>query len=631
MNLGYVKVGAYTPTVKVGDVDFNVSEIKKGIDIANKKGVKVLAFPELSISGYTAGDLFYSKTLLDACLRGVKEIAKYLKQSDMVVFVGLPFMQNSNIYNACACVHKGEILGIVPKSYLPNYNEFYEKRYFVSAREETVLVDIDGKEVPFGTNVLFCDKKISNLVIAVELCEDVWTPIPPSIYHAVNGARVIVNLSTSDEFSGKPKVRVNLVKGHSSKIASAYVYANSGYGESTNDCVFSGHTLICEDGAVLSENPPFKYGLNQAEIDLDYIDYKRSKTFNQDFKGLYKNYEKAYFEIDSENSNVERVYNKTPFIKKGEEDFLLEISAQGLMKRIEHTNAKKLVLGLSGGLDSTLALITCARAMKNLSRPASDIIAITMPCFGTSGRTFDNSVKLAKAFGVTLKKIEIAKSVSRHLKDIKHPDGVHDASYENAQARERTQVLMDYANMVGGLVVGTGDLSELTLGWATYNGDHMSMYAVNASIPKTLVRRLVEFTAENSKPKLKGILLDVLDTPVSPELLPTSNDKISQVTEDIVGPYILHDFFLYHFVKNGASPKKIYYSAVRTFKGDFDSQTILKWLKTFIRRFFSQQFKRSCLPDGVKVSEISLSPRGAWKMPSDAICALWLNELEEIE
>lgn len=630
MNLGYVKVGAYTPTVKVGDVDFNVSEIKKGIDIANKKGVKVLAFPELSISGYTAGDLFYSKTLLDACMRGLKEIANYVAQSDIIVFIGLPFMYNSNIYNACACVHKGEILGIVPKSYLPNYNEFYEKRYFLSANEQTLMVDIDGKEVPFGTNVLFCDKKISNLVIAVELCEDVWTPIPPSIYHAVNGARVIVNLSSSDEFSGKPKDRVNLVKGHSSKIASAYVYANSGYGESTNDCVFSGHTLICEDGVVLSENPPFKYGLNYAEIDLDYIDYKRSKTFNQDFKGLYKNYIRTYFEVDNENAQVERVYNKTPFVKMGEEDFLLEIASRGLMKRIEHTNAKKLVLGLSGGLDSTLALITCARAMKNLSRPASDIVAITMPCFGTSGRTFDNSVKLAKAFGVTLKKIEIAKSVSRHLKDIKHPDGVHDASYENAQARERTQVLMDYANMVGGLVVGTGDLSELALGWATYNGDHMSMYAVNASIPKTLVRRLVEFTAENSKPKLKGILLDVLDTPVSPELLPASNDKISQVTEDIVGPYILHDFFLYHFVKNGASPKKIYYSAVRTFKGDFDSVTILKWLKTFIRRFFSQQFKRSCLPDGVKVSEISLSPRGAWKMPSDAICALWLNELEEI-
>ena len=630
MNLGYVKVATYTPSVKVGDVDFNVSEIKKGLDVASKNGVKVLAFPELSISGYTAGDLFYSKTLLDACMRGLKEIANYVAQSDIIVFIGLPFIYNSNIYNACACVHKGEILGIVPKSYLPNYNEFYEKRYFLSASEQTLMVDIDGKSVPFGTNVLFCDKNIKNLVIAVELCEDLWTPIPPSIYHAVNGARVIVNLSSSDEFSGKPKDRVNLVKGHSSKIASAYIYANSGYGESTNDCVFSGHTLICEDGAVLSENPPFKYGLNQAEIDLDYIDYKRSKTFNQDFKGLYKNYVKAYFEIDNENSNVERVYDKTPFVKMGEEDFLLEIASRGLMKRIEHTNAKKLVLGLSGGLDSTLALITCARAMKNLSRPASDIIAITMPCFGTSGRTFDNSVKLAKAFGVTLKKIEIAKSVSRHLKDIKHPEGVHDASYENAQARERTQVLMDYANMVGGLVVGTGDLSELALGWTTYNGDHMSMYAVNASIPKTLVRRLVEFTAENSKPKLKGILLDVLDTPVSPELLPASNDKISQVTEDIVGPYILHDFFLYHFVKNGASPKKIYYSAVRTFKGDFDSATILKWLKTFIKRFFSQQFKRSCLPDGVKVSEISLSPRGAWKMPSDAICTLWLSELEEI-
>lgn len=630
MKLGYVKVATYSPEVKVADVDFNLEGIFHGIDIAEKQGVELIAFPELSISGYTAGDLFYSKTLLDASLTALTRIAEYTRGKDLVAFVGLPVSHNGNIYNACACVCKGQILGIVPKSYLPNYNEFYEKRYFTPAKAQTETLIINGKKVPFGKDIIFSHKTVKSFKVAVELCEDLWTPIPPSISHTVNGARIIVNLSSSDEFSGKPSYRRNLVKTHSSKTVCAYVYANSGYGESTTDCVFSGHTLIAEDGAILGETLPFEAGLNVAEIDLDYIDYMRSKAFNQDFKELKKEYTEVEFDIESSVSEPIRVYDKTPFIKDGEEEFLLNIQAQGLRKRISHVNAEKLVLGLSGGLDSTLALIVCVRAMKLLGRSLKDIVAITMPCFGTSGRTLDNSVKLAKAYGVTLRKIEISKSVKRHLKDISHPETLHDAAYENAQARERTQVLMDYANSLNGLVVGTGDLSELALGFATYNGDHMSMYAVNASVPKTLVRRLTEYTAKNSKGKLKSTLLDVLDTPVSPELLPLANDQIKQVTEDIVGPYVLHDFFLYYFVKCGFAPKKLYFSAVRTFKGEFDEATILKWLKTFFRRFFSQQFKRSCLPDGVKVSEISLSPRGAWKMPSDAVSTLWLKELEEL-
>ncbi len=634
MGLGYVKVATVSPTVRVGDVDYNVNAIISDIERAFSKGVHVLAFPELCITGYTAGDLFYSKILLDGAKNALYQIAGATSGKNMIVFVGLPLINQGRIYNVCAGISNGIVLGFVPKSYLPNYNEFYEKRYFVGANDDFsyIIMDKDGQTqaVPFCRNLIFADSSNQSFKISAELCEDLCAIVPPSISHAVNGARIIVNLCASDEFSGKPEIRRNLVKSHSSKICSAYVYANVGYGESTTDGVFSAHSLICENGEILAENKPFESNMNIAYVDLDYLDFERSKVFNQDFGIDKKQYHYVGFSINTQNAVVDRVYDKTPFITQGEEDFIINAQAYGLVKRIEHTHSSKIVLGLSGGLDSTLALIVAKRAMDILNRPSTDILTVTMPCFGTSERTLDNSVKLAKAFGASLKKIDITKAVKRHLKDIGHLENVHDAAYENSQARERTQVLMDLANSCNGLVLGTGDLSELALGWATYNGDHMSMYAVNASVPKTLVRHLVGYVASKSKIKAKSVLLDILDTPVSPELIPSSDNGIGQVTEDIVGPYLLHDFFLYNFIKRGFTPKKIYYVAVNTFKGEFDSQTVLKWLKVWVKRFFAQQFKRSCLPDGVKVTSVSLSPRGSWRMPSDAVATLWLNELESL-
>ena len=595
----------------------------------------MLVFPELCISGYTAGDLFYSKTLLDGAKDGLKDIVEFTSGKNMVIFVGLPLAFDGKIYNVCAGISNGMILGIVPKSYMPNDSEFFEKRYFAPADDNLYSINLGEEEkyvgIPFGRNIIFSDDKNSSLKISAEIGEDLYSLIPPSISHAINGVRIIVNLSASCEYSGKPLLRRDMIEKHSQNIVSCYVYANAGEGESTTDCVFSGHNLIAEKGEIIAENKPFTSGLTVAEIDLDAIDNERSKVFNQDAQLKEKEYYRVGFSVDTHAFELTRAYDKTPFIKPGEEEFLIEIASQGLKKRISHVNANKIVLGISGGLDSTLALIVAVKTMQLLNRSSKDIVSITMPCFGTSSRTFENSVKRAKAFDTTLKKIDITKSVKRHLKDIKHSEDVHDPAYENAQARERTQVLMDYANMCNGLVVGTGDLSELALGWATYNGDHMSMYAVNGSVPKTLVRHLVEYTAQNGKGKLKATLLDILDTPVSPELIPSSDNTIKQVTEDIVGPYVLHDYFLYSIVKRGFSPKKTYYTALNTFKDDFDGDTILKWLKTFVRRFFNQQFKRSCLPDGVKVSEISLSPRGSFRMPSDAVSKLWLDELEEIK
>ena len=633
MQKGYVKVAVFSPKIKVCDVEFNTKGILEAISKAENKNVSLIAFPELSLCGYTAGDLTYSDVLLDACKKSLLEIAEFTDGKNIIAFVGLPLAVDGLLYNVCACVGNGIVLGVVPKSYLPNYNEFYEKRYFVSADDTLRFIDLDtDKEkfcsVPFGTNIIFSEKTNSSFKVACELCEDLWTPVPPSISHSVGGAKIIVNLSASSENLTKPETRRTLVKEHSARIASAYVYANAGDGESTTDCVFSGHSMIAENGEILTENLPFENNMIIADVDLDAINFQRSKTFNQVFGVKKQDYLVVSFSLDINKGETQRTYNKLPFISVGEEEFALNIQSAGLRKRIEHTNANKIVLGLSGGLDSTLALIVAVRAMKQLNRPLKDILAVTMPCFGTSSRTYENSIKLAKAYGVTLEKIDIGKSVKRHLKDISHQEDVHDAAYENAQARERTQVLMDMANMYNGFVVGTGDLSEL--GFATYNGDHMSMYAVNASVPKTLVRHLVGFEAKNNKGKLKWVLEDILDTPVSPELLPATNDKINQVTEDIVGPYILHDFFLYYFVKCGFSPEKIYHSAVRTFDGEFDGKTILKWLKVFFRRFFNQQFKRSCMPDGVKVSEISLSPRGSFKMPSDAISKLWQKQLENL-
>lgn len=635
MDFGFVKIATFSPEIKVADVDFNVNSIKNGIDIAVEEGVEVLVFPELCLTGYTAGDLFYSKTLLNGAKVGLEQIAQYTKDKNIIVFVGLPFQKDGLIYNVCAGISDGVILGIVPKSYFENYSDFCEKRYFAPAVEDVSYVSINGVEneedlIPFGKNILFNDVNNQSLRIGVEIGDDLNAIVPPSIYHAINGARLIVNLSANPEFSGMCEKRCNLIKEHSKRCACAYVYANAGYGESTTDCVFSGHSVIAENGQILVEKKPFESKLCVAEIDIEGIDYQRSKCFNQQVKLDEKKYYNVGFLVNSNTQKPKRTYEKHPFIKIGEEQLLIDIAAHGLKKRVEHVNAQKIVIGISGGLDSTLALIIASRTMQLLNRSTKDIVAITMPCFGTSKRTFDNSVVLSKAFNTTLKKIDITKAVKRHLKDIGHSEDLHDAAYENSQARERTQVLMDYANSVNGLVVGTGDLSELALGWATYNGDHMSMYAVNGSIPKTLVRHLVGYTAKNSKTKLKSVLVDILDTPVSPELIPSKDDKIGQVTEDIVGPYDLHDFFLYNIVKRGFTPTKTYFVAVNTFKGQFDSQTILKWLKVFVRRFFTQQFKRSCMPDGVKVSEISLSPRGSYKMPSDAVSKLWLEELDKI-
>ncbi len=636
MKNGFVRVATFTPKIKVADVDFNTEQIISAITNADEKGIQILTFPELSITGYTCGDLFYSDTMINAAKNALIKIAVATKNISMLVFVGLPFKVDGKIYNVCAGISNGKVLGLVPKTYLPNYNEFYEKRYFSPAMENPVYVSIKGQDksledeqVLLYRNIIFSDVDNERFKVSAEICEDLWTPVAPSLSHAINGARIIVNQSASDEFVGKPDYRRKLVSGQSAKTVAVYCYSNAGDGESTTDSVFSGHSLIAENGELLAQTTPFENGFAISDVDLDYIDFERSKVFNYDFDINKQNYIHVGFSASRENK-LQRNYNQTPFIRKGEEELILNIQAHGLKKRLEHTNAKTAVIGLSGGLDSTLAIIVAVKAVKLLGKSPSDVLAFTMPCFGTTERTLDNSVKLAKALGVTIKKVDISKSVKSHLKDLGHSLDVHDAAYENAQARERTQVIMDIANMYNGVVVGTGDLSELALGWATYNGDHMSNYAVNASIPKTLVRHLVEYYAGISRAKLKNVLLDILDTPVSPELLPAVDSKISQKTEDLVGPYILHDFFIYNMIKRASSPKKTYYIACKAFEKDFDKATILKWLKTFVRRFFAQQFKRSCMPDGVKATEISFSPRGSLSLPSDAVSKLWLDELENL-
>ena len=630
MAFGYVKVATYTPEVRVGDVDFNKQTIKQGIDLACEKGVNVLVLPELCLTSSTSGDLFFSKTLIDSAKTATLEIAEYTKNKNVIVVFGLPFENDGVLYNACAVVYKGKILGIVPKTNVQGFSDLNEDRYFECADDIIRTVTIGDKQVVFGKNIIFSEENNQTFKFAVEIGTDINAVTPPSISHALNGARLIINLSSSHEQTDAVEIRRKLVENQSMKSCCAYVMSNVGDGESTTDFVYSGHSIIAENGEILIESLPFENKLTICDVDLELIEYKRKKSFNSNNDVKEKEYSKVSFALDV-NGTVERKYDKTPFIKLGQEEYQLNVQAQGLKKRILHTRAQSVVLGLSGGLDSTLALIVAVKAMRLAGKSLKDLITVTMPCFGTSSRTFDNSVKLAKAFGVTLKKVDVTKAVRRHLKDIKHSETVHDAAYENAQARERTQVLMDVANMYNGLVVGTGDLSELALGWATYNGDHMSMYAVNGSVPKTLVRHLVKHYAENSKGKLKATLLDVLDTPVSPELIPSNNDTIKQVTEDIVGPYVLHDFFLYNMIVNGFTPSKIFAVAVNSFKGEFDRETILKWLRTFVRRFFNQQFKRSCLPDGVKVTPVSLSPRGAWRMPSDAVSELWLSELENLK
>ncbi len=636
MKFGYVKVCAVSPEIKVADTVFNADSIIKSFNTAYNYGAEVVVFPELCIAGYTAGDLFYSDILLSGASDALEKIRENSLNKKALIFVGMPLRANGLLYDVSAVVNDGKILAFIPKQNLLDYGEYNEKRYFAVAPDTISLIDFNGQKIPFGNKIVFKENCTVDFTVSAEIGNDIYSVCPPSLFHVRAGANLIVNLCASTEIVGRKEYRELIVKSHSAKTVCAYALAEAGEGESTTDSVFGGHNLIAENGKILAQNKPFEFTPVCTEVDLSFVANQRLKAFNGE-KIYSDGYQVIGFDGQRNGEELTRVYEKTPFVPEDEKSLLeraeqiLDIQAEGLKKRIKHARASSAVLGLSGGLDSTLAILVAVRAMAKLNRSAKDVIAVTMPCFGTTSRTFTNTVKLSKALGVTLKKVDIGKAVTVHLKDIKHEDGVFDVTYENAQARERTQVLMDIANMNNGMVIGTGDLSELALGWATYNGDHMSMYAVNASVPKTLVRHVVEFYANRSKGKLKAVLEDILDTPVSPELLPADNDDIKQKTEDIVGPYVLHDFFLYNLIKRGFNPDKVYFIAKRTFKGLFDDQTILKWLKTFVRRFFIQQFKRSCVPDGVKVGSLSLSPRGDWKMPSDAVSSLWLNSLENLE
>ena len=637
MRDGFVKVAAGTPKIRVADCRYNAEQIFTLMREAAAQGVRVLCLPELCLTGYTCGDLFLQDTLLSGAEEGLSTILEATKNLDMVTALGMPVRFNNKLYNCAAVIHKGEVQCLLPKTHLPNYGEFYEKRWF-SAWEPGRFAGVRVGEVyvPITDRQIFAFDGIPDLVLGVELCEDLWAPEPPSAALARSGATLILNLSASDETVGKAGYRRSLVTGQSARLVCGYVYADAGEGESTTDLVFTGHNLIAENGTLLAERR-FATGLTISEIDVARLAYERRRMTTFQLPAEQERCPSISLELELSTTTLTRYVSPTPFVPEDAAgraercDEILKIAALGLKKRIEHTRAAAAVVGLSGGLDSTLAVLITAVAMRLLDRPASDIIAVTMPCFGTTDRTRDNAVELAGRLGATLKRIDISEAVKRHFKDIGQSMEDHDVTFENGQARERTQVLMDIANQVGGMVVGTGDLSELALGWATYNGDHMSMYGVNASIPKTLVRHLVSYVCGDkaeSEPELSHVLADILDTPVSPELLPAVNGQISQKTEDLVGPYELHDFFLYYAIRWGFPPKKVLRLAEHAFGRTYDRATILRWEKTFYRRFFAQQFKRSCLPDGPKVGSVTLSPRGDWRMPSDAVASLWLDELE---
>ena len=637
MRDGFVKVAAGTPKIRVADCRYNAEQIFTLMREAAAQGVRVLCLPELCLTGYTCGDLFLQDTLLSGAEEGLSTILEATKNLDMVTALGMPVRFNNKLYNCAAVIHKGEVQCLLPKTHLPNYGEFYEKRWF-SAWEPGRFAGVRVGEVyvPITDRQIFAFDGIPDLVLGVELCEDLWAPEPPSAALARSGATLILNLSASDETVGKAGYRRSLVTGQSARLVCGYVYADAGEGESTTDLVFTGHNLIAENGTLLAERR-FATGLTISEIDVARLAYERRRMTTFQLPAEQERCPSISLELEPSTTTLTRYVSPTPFVPEDAAgraercDEILKIAALGLKKRIEHTRAAAVVVGLSGGLDSTLAVLITAVAMRLLDRPASDIIAVTMPCFGTTERTRDNAVELAGRLGATLKRIDISEAVKRHFKDIGQSMEDHDVTFENGQARERTQVLMDIANQVGGMVVGTGDLSELALGWATYNGDHMSMYGVNASIPKTLVRHLVSYVCGDkaeSEPELSHVLADILDTPVSPELLPAVNGQISQKTEDLVGPYELHDFFLYYAIRWGFPPKKVLRLAEHAFGRTYDRATILRWEKTFYRRFFAQQFKRSCLPDGPKVGSVTLSPRGDWRMPSDAVASLWLDELE---
>ncbi|MBO6214191.1 MAG: NAD(+) synthase [Lachnospiraceae bacterium] len=639
MKDGYIRVCAVTPALRVADTQFNSKQIETEALKAYEKGAGIIVFPELSVTGYSCGDLFLQDTLLEGAIAEVKRLARALSSIDGIVFVGLPLVVCHKLYNVAAALSHGNILGFVPKSNIPTYNEFYEGRYFAAAPRGMEEVRIEGIDdpVPFGTDICFTCDAVKDLSIAAEICEDLWVPVPPSNRMATKGATVIVNLSASNELVGKGAYRRELVAQQSARLYGAYIYACAGADESTQDVVYSGHSIIAENGRILSEKKLFENGSVYADIDIEAIGLRRramSTYGTKDGEAV-----RVSFPMKKRDICLERKYDPKPFVPtdpatlKERCEEILDIQSYGLKKRLVHTGCKKAVLGISGGLDSTYALLVTVRAFNLAGLGVSGIISVTMPGFGTTDRTHNNAVRMCESLGVTLREISIAPAVTQHFKDIGQDPDKRDVTYENAQARERTQILMDIANMEGGLVIGTGDLSELALGWATYNGDHMSMYGVNASIPKTLIRHLVRYYADNrceGDSGLKGVLYDILDTPVSPELLPPEDGKIFQRTEDIVGPYELHDFYLYYMMRWGFSPEKIYRIACMAFEGVYDPEEILKWEKVFYKRFFSQQFKRSCLPDGPKVGTVALSPRGDLRMPSDASAALWLSAVEKL-
>ena len=634
---GFVRVGACVPELKVADVTFNVEEIVKKIKEADSREVAVLVFPELSVTGYTCSDLFFQEELLTSSKEGIRRILEETKNLDIISIIGAPISIRNQLFNCGMVIQRGHILGMIPKTYIPNYNEFYEKRWFATSLDvmDTEIKYLD-EIVPIGTDLLFQDKENEQMSFGIEICEDLWSIVPPSNDLALNGANMIFNLSSSNELIGKYDYRRNLVKGQSAKLISSYVYTSSGISESTTDVVFSGHAMIAENGQILKESNRFQFDseLIIEDIDIQKINNLRMKDIS--YMGVKPSKKVREVTVDIRNSqDLIRGYEKNPFVPKNEAKRnercheIFQIQASGLAKRLKHIGTSKTVIGISGGLDSTLAFLVIVEAYKKLGIDTSNITAITMPGFGTTSRTLENSKRLMQAYHVDLQEIPIVEASLLHMRDIKHNPEIHDVTYENVQARERTQILMDVANKIGGIVVGTGDLSELALGWCTYNGDHMSMYAVNTSIPKTLVKYLVRYVADTNI-EVKEILYDILDTPISPELLPPTKDgKIKQKTEDKIGPYELHDFFLYHFFRYGATPNKLMLLATKTFEGIYSEEEILKWLEVFLKRFFTQQFKRSCLPDGPKVGTVSLSPRGDLRMPSDASYNEWVKQLKK--
>ena len=644
MTYGFIKTACISPRLKVADCIFNAEQIVEGAKAAAKNGAAIIVFPELSITGYTCGDLFFQQSLQKSAQEQLVSIIKNTSKLEALIFVGLPVPRNEGIYNCAAAICKGQLLALYTKSFLPNYGEFYERRQFTPFQQNmaTQFINFAGFEnVPFGTDILIQDSENPSLTVACEICEDLWVPVPPSSRHILAGATVIANLSAGNEIIGKAEYRRSLVKSQSARSICAYLYANAGMDESTQDMVFAGHNLIVENGTVLAESALFSNDTIYADIDIERLCQERRHTTSFSFSAnnspfvsdFVSDYTTIYIDLKTK-GKFSRYIDPHPFVPNDVEKRtqrcleVITLQYQGLAKRLRHINCQSAVIGLSGGLDSTLALLITCRAFDSVGVSRKKITAITMPCFGTTDRTYNNACSLARECGVTLKEVRIADSVRQHFKDIGQDEKVHDVTYENCQARERTQVLMDYANKTNGIVIGTGDLSELALGWCTYNGDHMSMYGVNSSIPKTLVRYLVQWFADD---KDSAVLRDILDTPVSPELLPPTEGKISQVTEDLVGPYELHDFFLYYLLRFGFSPAKIFFLATHSeLSKSYSKAVILKWLKTFYRRFFSQQFKRSCMPDGAKVGTINLSPRGDWRMPSDAMASVWMEEIEKM-